>query len=58
MVYWDGPEAPIGQTLADPLGDVKGITFTVPITAALGSYQIAVDVTGTMGITTSFTVLD
>ncbi|MBN1583632.1 MAG: hypothetical protein JXA89_23195, partial [Anaerolineae bacterium] len=57
-IYWDPPDIMIGEIDSDGVGRIASFTYTVPITAATGAHQVAVDLQGAVVARSSFNVID
>jgi hypothetical protein len=58
LLYWDAPEMPIGIILADDIGQIPSVVYTVPLTATVTTHQIVVESDGTVVARAPFAVTD
>lgn len=56
LLYWDAPETPIGVVLADDIGEIYQVVFTVPLTASVQVHQVMISLDGIVVARVPFTV--
>jgi hypothetical protein len=56
VLYWDVPELPIGQALADDIGQIGPVEYRVPALASVEMHQVVIEFGGTVIARAPFTV--
>jgi hypothetical protein len=55
-LYWDVPESRIGETLADDIGQLNPLPYSVPLTASVEIHQVVAELDGTVVARAAFAV--
>jgi hypothetical protein len=57
LLYWDVPDMPIEDILADDIGQILGVVYQVPPESSAGMHEVVAELDGTVVARAPFTVI-